>query len=315
MNAMPEAFETSGAACPVVVVPCFNEVHRLNAQAFLNLARSGKIRLLFVDDGSSDGTGPALEELRRLADGIAVLHLPQNMGKAEAVRRGLQRAIDSDANIVGYFDADLSTPGSELIRMTGILAERPDLFAVFGSRVAKLGSHIRRSPLRHYSGRVFATFASIALGVPVYDTQCGAKVFRVNDTLIAALRLPFPSAWSFDVVLCQRLFDGAGDLPGLPVSSFLEMPLEEWTDFGGSKMSISGAIRALWDVLAMSVARYTRGRAQQRSVPKSGRSDPSGGESTSTDQPARIRAPLDTLPIIDNEWGLRSGTHSRIDPT
>ncbi len=100
-----------------------------------------------------------------------MLGLPSNAGKAEAVRLGLQRAISQDALIVGYFDADLATPGAGLLQMLEILDCRSDLVAVFGSRVARLGSNIERSLFRHYSGRVFATFASWALGVAVYDTQ------------------------------------------------------------------------------------------------------------------------------------------------
>jgi dolichyl-phosphate beta-glucosyltransferase len=244
-----------GAGLVVVVVPCFNEEQRIDEREFVDLVESGEVRLLFVNDGSTDGTQSVLERLDRESDGISVLELPRNVGKAEAVRRGLQRAIDSGAEIVGYFDADLSTPGSELIRMVCLLNQRKDLVAVFGSRVARLGSRIRRSPLRHYSGRVFATFASLALGVPIYDTQCGAKVFRVNENLVAAIQTPFRSAWSFDVLLCQRLFDGTREIPAMPTSAFLEMPLEEWTDISGSKVNLRGSALALWDVLVMGVAR------------------------------------------------------------
>ena len=264
MSDAPESrFGTPFVAGSVVVVPCFNEERRIDKQAFLDLAGTDEVRLLFVNDGSTDGTRSLLEGLSRQSEAISVLELPRNMGKAEAVRRGLQRAIESGAEIVGYFDADLATPGSELIRMVCLIQERPDLVAVFGSRVARLGSRIRRSPLRHYSGRVFATFASLALGVPFYDTQCGAKVFRVNENLVAAVRLPFRSAWSFDVLLFLRLVDGTREIPALPLSAFLEMPLEEWTDVGGSKVNLYGSALALWDVLVIGVARRT-GRRELR---------------------------------------------------
>lgn len=256
---------TSAGPVPVVVVPCFNEERRIDETAFLDLVGTGEVRLLFVNDGSTDGTRFLLERLERRSERISVLDLPRNMGKAEAVRRGLLRAIESKAEIVAYFDADLSTPGSELIRMVCLLVESTDLVAVFGSRVARLGSHIRRNPLRHYSGRVFATFASLALGVPIYDTQCGAKVFRVNESLVAALQVPFRSAWSFDVLLCQRLFDGTREIPAIPTTAFLEMPLEEWSDVSGSKVNLCGSALALWDVLVMGMVRRV-GRGEYKNL-------------------------------------------------
>ena len=243
---------------PVIIVPCYNEEHRLDRQAFAALADSGLVRLLFVDDGSTDGTSRVLGDLGRASAAVEVVELPRNVGKAEAVRQGFRWAIDAGAPMVGYFDADLATPGPELLRMVRTLEGRDDLAAVFGSRVARLGSHIERSPFRHYTGRIFATFASWALNVAVYDTQCGAKVFRVNPNLVAAFDVPFRSSWSFDVQLCRRLFDGTPDLPGLPVEAFLELPLDTWQDVAGSKVDVVGSVSALWDVIVMGIERRWR---------------------------------------------------------
>src|SRR5262249_2573821 len=60
VGTMPEA---------VVVVPCFNEERRLRDDDFLALAGEPGFRLLFVDDGSTDGTFSRLESLRGRADG------------------------------------------------------------------------------------------------------------------------------------------------------------------------------------------------------------------------------------------------------
>lgn len=263
----PPPAARAGANGPVVVVPCFNEAHRLDSAAFLDLAGSGGLRLLFVDDGSTDGTDHLVEGLAERSPYIDVLVLSSNTGKGEAVRRGLLHAIAGGAALVGYLDADLATPGSELLRMVRTLEARPDLSAVFGSRVALLGSRIVRSPFRHYTGRVFATVASWALETAVYDTQCGAKVFRVGETLAAAVEQPFPSRWSFDVFLCQRLFDGTPGTPGLPRSSFLELPLATWTDVAGSKVDLTGSVVAVWDVFVMGLGRRRRGRRTDSAEP------------------------------------------------
>ena len=201
--------DTTGGV-PVVVVPCFNEALRLDKPSFLELARSGRLRLLFVDDGSTDETPEVLRRLAKESDALEVLNLPTNAGKAEALRVGMRRAIDDGVGVVGYCDADLSTPPWELLRLVERLESDPRLAAVFGSRVARLGSRIERTAFRHYAGRVYATLASVALGMTVYDTQCGAKVFRVGPELVHALEEPFPSGWVFDVVLCDRLRRGRG---------------------------------------------------------------------------------------------------------
>ncbi len=257
-DASPPSTDPAHGPGPVIIVPCYNEEHRLDRQAFVALADSGLVRLLFVDDGSTDGTSRVLGHLARASAAVEVVELPRNVGKAEAVRQGFRWAIDAGAPIVGYFDADLATPGPELLRMVRTLEGRDDLAAVFGSRVARLGSHIERSPFRHYTGRIFATFASWALNVAVYDTQCGAKVFRVNPNLVAAFDVPFRSSWSFDVQLCRRLFDGTSDLPGLPIAAFLELPLDTWQDVAGSKVDVVGSVSALWDVIVMGIERRWR---------------------------------------------------------
>ena len=237
----------------VLVIPCFNEERRLDRAELGRLARAREdLTLLFVDDGSRDRTADVLRALSRETPRIALHALPANAGKAEAVRAGLRAAIAGGADIVGYTDADLATPVDELLRMLQVMSEG-GASVLLASRVRLLGAAIERRALRHYLGRIFATVASIALRLPVYDTQCGAKLFRPTPTLEAALAQPFTSRWAFDVELLGRLAYGTRQAPPLPREAFLEVPLRAWRDVGGSKMNWKSMARAGTDLLVMAV--------------------------------------------------------------
>jgi glycosyltransferase involved in cell wall biosynthesis len=225
---------------------------------WLAFAESGSARVLFVDDGSRDETMRVLEEMQaRAPKRVDVLRLEKNQGKGEAVRAGLLRAISLGATEVGYSDADLATPPDEIERLFAALAEKSELVGVIGARINYLGTNISRRAARHYLGRVFATGAATALGREVYDTQCGAKVFRVGPVLKAALSKPFVSRWAFDVELLARLFEGSN--PGEDVIH--EMPLRSWQHVGGSKLSAGAMVKASFDLVRIG----WRYRSQRRS--------------------------------------------------
>ena len=125
---------------------------------------------------------------------------------------------------------------------------------VLGSRIKRLGASIDRKAKRHYLGRVFATFASLTLRLPVYDTQCGAKL--VQAALVPQLfDQPFLSRWIFDVELLARLRNLVGVQKLLDAT--IEAPLDKWEDIGGSKLRFSYMMRApleLWKI----ARRYNR---------------------------------------------------------
>jgi dolichyl-phosphate beta-glucosyltransferase len=227
-----------------LAVPCYNEAARFDAGAFAEaLDRMAGLRLLFVDDGSTDGTPGHLERLRaRVAERVHVRTLPLNKGKAEAVRQGVLAALGEGAPIVGYWDADLSTPLAELPALADTLAEWPGVEIALGSRVQLLGRDIQRSAARHYVGRAFATLASLILRLPVYDTQCGAKLFRATPAVRAAFERPFETRWTFDVELLARFSAAARSDGGPPPEARLrEVPLARWREVPGSKLGLADA--------------------------------------------------------------------------
>ena len=238
----------------VIVVPCYNEAHRLDVNAFRNVPAS--VSCLFVDDGSTDETRKIVEGLCEGGAASSASH-PAQHGKG---RSGQNRSAGSHRRGCdprrGYWDADLATPLDEIPRFIDVLAQNPNTDLVLGARINLLGRDIRRSNVRHYLGRIFATAASAILSVPVYDTQCGAKLFRVSDELRTILAEPFASRWIFDVELLARWLT----LPAGEVSraeQVYELPLQIWHDVGGSKIRPSDVLRAPYELLRIH-ARYFR---------------------------------------------------------
>ncbi len=246
---------SSRSASALVVVPCYNEARRLDAaavEAFESFCqREPGIDFVFVDDGSEDATPERLALLESRLEGRATrLRHDTNRGKGEAVRTGIEWALArGTADYVGYWDADLSTPLDEIPRFVEILDTRPDVDTVLGSRVKLLGRTIERRAVRHYLGRIFATAASQTLDLPVYDTQCGAKLFRSRPELVEVFREPFVSRWLFDVEILARMIRArrGGDAP--PVSeTVVELPLDRWCDVAGSKVGPADFFRAFLDL-------------------------------------------------------------------
>jgi glycosyltransferase involved in cell wall biosynthesis len=252
----------------VLVVPCFNEEKRIDRTAFAALAKTDDLTVLFVDDGSKDGTLGVLRELEaRAPSKIRVLAVEKNGGKGEAVRKGMLDGLALGASVVGYGDADLATPPAELLRLERKVVEGGPSVVV-GSRVLVVGTQIERSLVRHLLGRVFATFAANIVEMPFYDTQCGAKFFRDTPALRAALAKPFLSRWAFDIELLGRLRIGTRDVPGLPIADFREVPLERWIDIPDSKLRMGGMAKTLADLARIDRELARMRRAARDVIPK-----------------------------------------------
>ena len=235
----------------LVVIPCYNEADRLRVLEFEHfLANTPEVGFVMVNDGSRDETLPVLRGMAERHPGrVEVLDLQPNGGKAEAVRRGMLFAMERNPRYTGFWDADLATPLSSIVEFLAVLERRPSVDWVMGARVRLLGRRVDRHTVRHWLGRIFATLASFAIGIPVYDTQCGAKLFRSDQALALTLKEPFASRWFFDVELIGRFVNlrrQAGD--HRPEHRIVEVPLETWIDVAGSKLRPLDFARAFWEL-------------------------------------------------------------------
>ncbi len=237
----------------IIVVPCYNEESRLDVQAFQqSLQALPNLHWLFVDDGSKDRTATIIESMvNQDPDRIFLHRLEKNSGKGEAVRQGLVKALDKDAALTGYFDADLATPMSELFRLLKVY-EKQNRKVLLGARVFLLGRNIDRKRWRYWLGRCFALVASQMLRLKVYDTQCGMKLIENFPQLRSCIDTPFDSSWLFDVELIQRLLKKGR----LTVDDFFEEPLLAWTDVGGSKVKTKAFFVALFDLFKIKMRSF-----------------------------------------------------------
>lgn len=239
-----------------LVIPCFNEEHRLVTNEVINCIETLNCVVVLVDDGSTDKTREILDELSlRFPKNIEVLGMPTNVGKGEAVRAGFNYAFDRGASQVLFCDADFAVGPHDLLRICNTLNENIDCKAVIGSRIALVGSNIQRSTFRHYSGRAFATLVSLILGHQIYDTQCGAKVFKVDIEVRRAFSQPFLSRWAFDVEVIGRLLRMGQ--PGNGRKVILELPLLSWVEVPGSKITFVSQLRTVFELLKIRSSLHT----------------------------------------------------------
>jgi dolichyl-phosphate beta-glucosyltransferase len=243
----------------LLVIPAFRESKRLPA-FFKSLVSEldgapFTASLLVVDDGS----GPEeqaflkqlLEEMRpgtRLS--LELLLLPENLGKGGAIRVAWNGAPNRQYEWIGFVDADGAVPASEVSRVLSLVVEqRGNGASYFASRVRMLGRAIRRNPVRHLAGRVFASIVGTFIDSEVYDSQCGFKVIRSPDYHLIADRL-HESGFCFDVELLAAL-RAVG-------AKVIEIPID-WADVSGSKLHF---MRDAWRML-LAVGRIIHRRQLQ----------------------------------------------------
>jgi dolichyl-phosphate beta-glucosyltransferase len=236
----------------MVVLPAYNEEARLNAGldelfAYLDgeAARSALpavVRVLVVNDGSTDGTAAIVHHRREAATGaggatarLGILSIP-HAGKGAAVRAGM---LAADADLIVFADADMATPPGELALFVAALGDHD---VALGSRIQPDGSDMRASqpPLRRLLGRVFHTVASAWVAGPVQDTQCGFKGFTRAAARDVFGRQRITSI-AFDVEIIYLARRRGYRIAIVPV---------RWTDRRGSRMHPRPglALRVAWDL-------------------------------------------------------------------
>lgn len=233
-----------------IIIPCYNEGKRIDSQTFLNFARSQKDYFLcFINDGSKDNTLEVLKKMEAAEPNkISVLNLKKNGGKAAAVRRGTRKLyLKKDIDYIGFMDADLSTDFSDFMKLVETMKSNKNLSLVYGSRSGS-DNQIERNPLRGLCSKVIKSMVSLILGLPIEDTQCGAKVFR-RSIIQVAYKEAFLSRWLFDVEIFIRLKRHFG-LKHI-MKNICEQSLDRWVHVEDSKLGLKDSIKIPYMLLSI----------------------------------------------------------------
>lgn len=229
-----------------LIIPCYNEEKRLNKENIFSLLHQTEMTVYFANDGSTDQTRSLIASFcEENNERLKLLDFTENAGKANVISKSVNEILKkNEYDFIGYFDADFSTPVSEVVKITEVLKDRETQF-VFGSRVLLLNSGIKRKWQRHIIGRVIITFINLKFKLGIYDTQCGAKWFS-SSIAKQVFDTPFFTSWLFDVEIFIRL--KAKNL----LDSGKEFPIQNWKDVEGSKLSWKTAFKIAKELFVLA---------------------------------------------------------------
>jgi glycosyltransferase involved in cell wall biosynthesis/phospholipid N-methyltransferase len=237
-----------------VIVPVYNEQYlvatslgRLRILAESPLLQ--RVRIIVVDDGSSDGTGKVLEQFRAQIESEGqhpafdwlFLRHEKNAGKGAAIRSGLAQA---DTELVVIHDADLEYHPRDLLYMVEVFLFE-DADAVFGSRFMS-GGYKRALFFRHSLGNKLLTFlCDLVCDLNLTDMETCYKMVRTN--LLKSIPLE-SSTFDVEPELAIKLARRGSRIFEVPIS------YSGRTYGEGKKIGWKDGFRALWSILRYAVS-------------------------------------------------------------
>jgi glycosyltransferase involved in cell wall biosynthesis len=214
-----------------MIVPCFNEEKRLDVIYWNKLAEIANTNWVFVNDGSTDSTKNVLNQINN----STIVDLPKNMGKAEAIRKGISETFKKNSREtfwVGYLDADSAFDIEDITNVINIAYLKDSSYdSYWGSRVALAGRNITRNKLRHILSRILITIFGYRMGSLPYDPQTGFKVFKFNKEQMIIFERNFETKWFVDLEILLRFKELQKK-----IMRIWEEPVNTWKDIEGSKI-------------------------------------------------------------------------------
>ena len=230
----------------VVCLPTYNERENLEAMvSALGEVLPDDGRILVIDDSSPDGTGEIADRLASERDNVDVLHRERKEGLGPAYLAGFRRALEMGADLVMEMDCDFSHNPADVPRL---VAAAEDADVVLGSRYASGGGTKNWGVVRRLISRGGSLYAQILLGLRIRDLTGGFKVYRRAVLETIDLSAIHSKGYAFQIETTYRALKAGFRVVEVPIV-FVDR------EVGGSKMSRSIVLEAIWKVPALRLSR------------------------------------------------------------
>jgi len=232
----------------VICLPTYNERENLEpmVRALAQLQLEG-LEVLVVDDGSPDGTGQIADRLAEELPWVHVLHRERKEGLGPAYLAGFARALELGADFVFEMDCDFSHDPADVLRLVAAV-EDADL--ALGSRYVAGGGTRNWGLVRRFISRGGSLYAQLLLGLGIRDLTGGFKCYRRAVLETIDLRAIDSRGYAFQIETTYRAIRAGFRVVEVPIT-FADR------EVGGSKMSKSIVVEAIWKVPALRLRALT----------------------------------------------------------
>jgi dolichol-phosphate mannosyltransferase len=232
----------------VICLPTYDESENLEpmVRALGGLGLEG-LEVLVIDDGSPDGTGEIADRLAEELPWVHVLHRARKDGLGPAYLAGFARALELGADFVFEMDCDFSHDPGDVPRLAAA-AEDADL--ALGSRYVAGGGTRNWGLVRRFISRGGSLYAQVLLQLGIRDLTGGFKCYRRAVLETIDLGAIDSRGYAFQIETTYRTIRAGFRVVEIPIT-FADR------EVGGSKMSKSIVLEAIWKVPALRLRALT----------------------------------------------------------
>jgi len=225
-----------------VCLPTYNESE--NLEAMVHALGEHDVRVLVIDDNSPDGTGELADRLAAELEYVEVLHRPRKEGLGPAYLAGFRVALELGAERILEMDCDFSHDPKDVPRL---IAATDDADLALGSRYVEGGGTEDWGLIRRAISAGGSVYARVLLSSPIRDQTGGFKCYRAEVLRAIDLDSIHSKGYAFQIETTYRARRAGFRVVEVPIR-FVDR------EVGGSKMSRSIVLEAIWKVPALRLA-------------------------------------------------------------